>query len=184
MGDLTNHQHASAELAPAPGAYLWQLVMAGELTIPDLGAAVQMGPHEIDDLVAGRVALDLALAMSLERATDVSAANWLERERAFRAAQLSAALVQRSRTRVITDPPRSVVETVEDLDELPVGTVLRSNEGFVFVVDDEQTDGTELRYPSANYRGYRTGSTMLKVVGGLEVLFRPHATARVPARVG
>jgi len=65
------------------------------------------------------------------------------------------------------------VATVNELNALPVGAVIRGDKGGVWVVDDPETDGTELRYAGAGIKSYYTGEMLATHWGPFTVLYRP-----------
>ena len=67
--------------------------------------------------------------------------------------------------------PLQTVDTVEALDALHTGTVIRSERGCVWLVDDKETDGTEMRYMGAGVNDYRTGRVLLKLHGPFAVIW-------------
>ncbi|MCI4659751.1 hypothetical protein [Cryobacterium zhongshanensis] len=64
-----------------------------------------------------------------------------------------------------------VIDTVPALDALVVGDVIRNKRGHVWLVDDGETDGTEVRYLGAGVKDYRTGRVLLEVYGPFTLIF-------------
>lgn len=65
------------------------------------------------------------------------------------------------------------IDSLVDLDALPMGSVIRSDLGGVWLVDDPETDGTELRYIGAGVQDYYQGRSLLELYGSLFVIWDP-----------
>lgn len=73
--------------------------------------------------------------------------------------------------------PGTSLDTEAVLDALPVGTVLRNGRGHVWVVDEAETDGTELRYAGAGVKDYYTTRVFLEMHGPFTVIWAPGGRA-------
>lgn len=66
-----------------------------------------------------------------------------------------------------------IIDTLEALDALPVGSVIINEQGNVWRVDSPVTDNTAMRYESAGYKSYRTGALILRTAGPFLAIWLP-----------
>lgn len=87
------------------------------------------------------------------------------------------ALVQAEPVQTARAQAATPIDNVAALDDLPVGAVIRSTSGNVWLVADPETDGTELRYIGAGGGDYYNGRSVLALHGFLTVIWDPRHEA-------
>lgn len=70
----------------------------------------------------------------------------------------------------------SEIGTLNEINALPIGAILRGKNGGVWEVDDEETDGTEVRYRGAGVKDYHTGAILLSLYGPITCVWTPNAS--------